>query len=302
MCLFCSENISFAYGFQFPTENVTWPTNGIRRASINSFGFGGTDVHVVVDDTVGYLNSLAESGKHCLSSFASPAARFCAKVSASGYEDEGTHGQRQWIFVWSAADEDGLRRLESAFAAHLAGLTNMRNPETYLQNMAYTLLSRRSSLPWKSFLVARSVKDLFESLRNRTLEPIRSTGRHILIFVFNGQGAQWHTMGQDLVNFAVFRESLAKSRAKLAAIGCTWNLFGKSTIAWDDHEAHKIQTKYLERTSQPTFTIQSTASQSVLLSRLHWLIFYEAGICAQLQSLAIRPEKSQPHIAWAACR
>ncbi len=34
---------------QIPQEPTPWPTRGLRRASVNSFGFGGTNSHVVLD-------------------------------------------------------------------------------------------------------------------------------------------------------------------------------------------------------------------------------------------------------------
>lgn len=34
----------------FPTESIPWPTEGLRRASVNSFGFGGSNAHAVLDD------------------------------------------------------------------------------------------------------------------------------------------------------------------------------------------------------------------------------------------------------------
>jgi acyl transferase domain-containing protein len=41
---------------QIPTESVQWPSNELRRISVNSFGFGGTNAHVVLDDTYNYLH------------------------------------------------------------------------------------------------------------------------------------------------------------------------------------------------------------------------------------------------------
>jgi acyl transferase domain-containing protein len=38
-----------------PTELVTWPNSGLRRASVNSFGYGGANAHVVIDDAYHFL-------------------------------------------------------------------------------------------------------------------------------------------------------------------------------------------------------------------------------------------------------
>ncbi len=38
-----------------PTELTPWPTQGLRRASINSFGYGGSNAHLIIDDALNYL-------------------------------------------------------------------------------------------------------------------------------------------------------------------------------------------------------------------------------------------------------
>ncbi|KAL9116075.1 MAG: hypothetical protein Q9227_000444 [Pyrenula ochraceoflavens] len=39
-----------------PTQCTPWPSDGLRRVSINSFGFGGTNCHVVLDDAHHFLH------------------------------------------------------------------------------------------------------------------------------------------------------------------------------------------------------------------------------------------------------
>lgn len=50
-----------------PTECVAWPASGLRRVSVNSFGFGGSNTHVVLDDAYHYLRDRRLSGNHCTS-------------------------------------------------------------------------------------------------------------------------------------------------------------------------------------------------------------------------------------------
>jgi acyl transferase domain-containing protein len=38
-----------------PTELTPWPADGLRRASINSFGYGGSNAHAILDDALHYL-------------------------------------------------------------------------------------------------------------------------------------------------------------------------------------------------------------------------------------------------------
>ncbi|KAI0459321.1 polyketide synthase PksD [Xylaria acuta] len=40
------------------TSSIPWPTQGLRRISVNSFGFGGSNSHVILDDAFHVLESL----------------------------------------------------------------------------------------------------------------------------------------------------------------------------------------------------------------------------------------------------
>lgn len=48
----------------FPTNNIPWPSSGVRRVSVNSFGIGGTNAHCVLDDAFHYLNERHIPGSH----------------------------------------------------------------------------------------------------------------------------------------------------------------------------------------------------------------------------------------------
>ena len=52
------------WNLQFPVKPVPWPTPDIRRISINSFGVGGTNAHVILDDACSFLSSLQIDAAH----------------------------------------------------------------------------------------------------------------------------------------------------------------------------------------------------------------------------------------------
>ncbi|KAF4443746.1 putative polyketide synthase [Fusarium austroafricanum] len=49
---------------KFPTKPELWPAKGLRRASVNAFGYGGSNAHIIVDDALHYLMDHGLTGKH----------------------------------------------------------------------------------------------------------------------------------------------------------------------------------------------------------------------------------------------
>ncbi|KAJ5942907.1 hypothetical protein N7516_003075 [Penicillium verrucosum] len=52
------------WNIAFPTEAIPWPSSGLRRVSVNSFGIGGTNAHCILDDAYHYLNDRRLTGAH----------------------------------------------------------------------------------------------------------------------------------------------------------------------------------------------------------------------------------------------
>lgn len=49
---------------EFPAKAVPWPSTGLRRASVSSFGYGGSNGHVILDDACNYLRLNGLVGLH----------------------------------------------------------------------------------------------------------------------------------------------------------------------------------------------------------------------------------------------
>ncbi|PGH17805.1 hypothetical protein AJ79_00946 [Helicocarpus griseus UAMH5409] len=52
------------WNIKFPAECISWPKPGQRRISVNSFGFGGTNAHCILDDAYHFLEGRGLSGIH----------------------------------------------------------------------------------------------------------------------------------------------------------------------------------------------------------------------------------------------
>lgn len=125
------------------------------------------------------------------------------------------------LLVLSAADKDSLKRMTELHKQHIAGITSLE----YLDSLLYTLDSRRSLLPWRSYATIENSQSITDSLTNFS-EPSRAISKPKTAFVFTGQGAQWARMGHELLANPVFRKSLQEADVYLQGLGCKWSLMG----------------------------------------------------------------------------
>ncbi|KAB5584987.1 fatty acid synthase S-acetyltransferase [Coniochaeta sp. 2T2.1] len=267
---------------KFPTENTLWPTAGLRRASINSFGYGGSNAHVILDDAYHYLHQRNLEGQHHtspqpdsrllgdtikllldntdsqingyrgdngihngtsngsintvngyrssnnaanghVSSNKTANGHASSNNTTKGHASSGTSAQDK-LFVLSAADEEGIGRLAKVYEAHLLQKTSELKDETeFLNDLSFTLSSKRSQLPYRASIVASGVDSLLEALKGK-LAPVKANNKPKVAFIFTGQGAQWWAMGRELLQTPVFLESLQFTSTYLREIGCSWTL------------------------------------------------------------------------------
>lgn len=94
-------------------------------------------------------------------------------------------------------------------------------------DLAYTLLERRSSLPWVVAIRSTSLEELAMRLEQPVVKPLNATKQPSLGFVFNGQGAQWYAMGRELIAaYPIFGASIHKAGQILEDYGAVWSLYG----------------------------------------------------------------------------
>ncbi|KAL9609780.1 MAG: hypothetical protein Q9167_005476 [Letrouitia subvulpina] len=183
-----NPNVNFT-SINIPTSLINWPPtkNGIRRAAVNSFGFGGTNCHAVLE----YFPLTA------------PVSR---------------ETSRPFLFKISAASEFSLQRLATIYADYVS------TSQPTLDRLAYTLFVRRSTLKKSLFLIATNHGDFVEKLRScqtgstriysRVSLPSQSIG-----FVFTGQGAQWAGMGKQLcTHSAIFADVINQCDHELSLL------------------------------------------------------------------------------------
>lgn len=165
-----NPNIDFS-ALDIPTKTLKWPENksGVRRAAVNSFGFGGTNGHVVLD-------------------------HFPKRALKPSITD------RPFLFNVSATSQSSLYLLAEKYADYT--LTHLPN----LMDLAHTLLAHRSSFRKTVYLTASSHTGLAEKFRQlreqqtTSLAMSPNSGSE-LAFVFTGQGAQWYDNTRAPIDF-----------------------------------------------------------------------------------------------------
>ncbi|KAL4954233.1 hypothetical protein BDW69DRAFT_183680 [Aspergillus filifer] len=208
---------------RIPSEPTPWPTNGLRRASVSSFGFGGSNSHVVLDDAYNFLRLRGLQGNH--SSAGGPKKLLCLDHQASNTNGEmNGSSDAPKLLVWSSVDEKGITRIQDSWKSFLSDPTLIPDDKAqYLHDLSYTLGLRRTHFSWRSFVVARSFDD-WAALPDNFASAARSLTSPNLALVFSGQGAQWHAMGRELLlAYPTFHESICSAGIYLKSIGCTWS-------------------------------------------------------------------------------
>ncbi|MER7760744.1 SDR family oxidoreductase [Streptomyces sp. NPDC097619] len=162
-----------------PTSLQPWPVvGGPRIAAVSSYGVGGTNAHVIVEQAPNRVSAARE-------------------VDAS--QETG-----RWTFLFSAGSEPALKRT----VERIAGWLESDGRATPLTDVAHTLAVRRSHGPSRAAVVAESRAQLVSRLRacaageaeaGIAVGTVVPTGPGP-VFVFSGHGSQWAGMTQRLLD------------------------------------------------------------------------------------------------------
>ena len=179
------------------------------------------------------MNERGIKGRHCTSERPSHLSRVAAQCQIKDdiQSDEPPRSYKlSKIFVLSASDEDGIRRLKDAYEGCISTsiIDGAADHPDYLDNVAFTLSNKRSSLPWKAFAVAQTALGLCQGLTFKNSKPNRSSVSPLISFIFTGQGSQWAGMGLELLRYPIFEASLRRSSTYLESLGCEWTLMSSS--------------------------------------------------------------------------
>lgn len=175
---------------KFPTAMQPWPRNGrVRVAGVSSFGFGGTNAHIIVSDA--------------------PAPEPAVPLTPPAAQ------RPRDVLALSARSAPALAELAQRYADRLAA-----NPETVLADLAFSANTGRAHFPVRAAIAPASHEQMLDSLRalakgdstpfirSSADQPADAKG---VVFLFTGQGSQYARMGMGLFETqSVFREALTQ--------------------------------------------------------------------------------------------
>ncbi|KAF5858310.1 hypothetical protein ETB97_004590 [Aspergillus alliaceus] len=194
----------FTSHLRVPTANQPWPElpDGTpRRASVNSFGFGGTNAHCILEtydpptasDPVTEIET-ATSGTCCI-----PA-------------------------VFSAASDSSLVTLLQSTLEFMD-----EDADVNMSGLAYNLSTKRSALQRRLAISAASIDELRDKIKS-TIEAASEKDATLpstsalpetasLLGIFTGQGAQWQGMGSQLISsIPLARRTVEELDSSLASL------------------------------------------------------------------------------------
>ncbi|KAL4874704.1 hypothetical protein BJY04DRAFT_233401 [Aspergillus karnatakaensis] len=157
-----NPRIPWDLNLKVPVEPTQWPEGTRERISMNSFGLGGSNVHVVIDsaESMGVPPRLAITDR--------------------------IPTQKSLFFV-SGNTAQAVTDLATKYGEYLE-----KNPAN-LDAMVYTLAERRERLKLRSFCIADGLTV------GKPVAPVESKAVRQVAFIFTGQGAQWVGMGREML-------------------------------------------------------------------------------------------------------
>ncbi|KAJ6082548.1 hypothetical protein N7499_007422 [Penicillium canescens] len=192
---------------QVPVEPISWPDGKSERVSVNSFGIGGTNVHVIMES---FSSSTALPTYGSLSAAVPQLLVLSAKTKKS--LQKGTENIHEYV------------------AQHRPAANNL----------AYTLNIRREHMAHRGFAILDQNGGLSDFEQSHEAPSSIS-------FVFSGQGAQWAGMGRELLSTsACFLKSIQTMDRALKQLvnPPSWTLEGE--LLKDDEESSISEPEFCQ--------------------------------------------------------
>ncbi|HEY9151630.1 MAG TPA: beta-ketoacyl synthase N-terminal-like domain-containing protein, partial [Anaerolineales bacterium] len=182
-----NPQIDFANSpFYVNTELREWKTDSVKRmAGVSSFGLGGTNAHIVMEEAPLLKSANPSRSKHLL---------LISTKSASALEQATTN-----------------------LAKHLR-----QNQHLNIADVAYTLQTGRRAFNHRRMIISSQLNDAIAVLESRDQKRILTSTQEPMdrdvVFMFSGQGSQYVNMGLELYQSEpVFKQAIDRCAEILAS-------------------------------------------------------------------------------------
>nr|BFF38249.1 hypothetical protein BACY1_00540 [Tenacibaculum mesophilum] len=223
-----NPKIPFADGPFYVNNEVIDCTNvPLMRAGLSSFGIGGTNAHVVLEEFT--KNEISDTNN--------------------------THD----LLVLSAKSASSLETHIEELALHVKN-----NPEINISDVAFTLQKGRTRFNHRSYFVGQNRNEILAALekgKSKIYTAHQSEELQHIIFLFSGQGSQYLDMGLDLyTSVDFFRTTLDKVFD--IALGLGEDL--KTKLFSANENNHKFNINQTDITQPLLFAIEYTMAKLLM--------------------------------------
>ncbi|KAH3958559.1 hypothetical protein HBH98_077040 [Parastagonospora nodorum] len=192
-------------------DNQNWPSGyDVRRISINSFGYGGANGHVIMESVDSILPGHQSFKKRGADRQDTASDLETGEMGSDGVVFK-TKTRTQFLFPFSAHDVTTLN----------ANIDSLRQvSEDYdVEDIAFTLTSRRSRFSNRTFCIVNK-HSVMDDLTDNMIRPDKRGEGTNIAMVFTGQGAQNAQMGMELMqDFPSYLRTIRELDSTLQSLG-----------------------------------------------------------------------------------
>lgn len=158
-----NPEINFESGpFYVNSELKKWESETKRLAGVSSFGIGGTNAHVILEE--------------------------------APIQESGSLPKTYQCILYSAKTRSSLER----YQAKLKDFFD-KNEKLDLADLSYTLKTGRNNYKYRKFFICKDNNDVESQLDKISFqEPFLAKEKRRIVFMFAGQGSQYYSMGREI--------------------------------------------------------------------------------------------------------
>lgn len=188
--------------------------------AVNSFGFGGTNAHIVLEEI--------PTGK-----------------TSKRRRNKNERGAPTVIPI-SAKTDGALKSYAKAFCGYLEKMDGKAD----IRDLSYSASLKKSQHEQRLAVVGNNVEDILEKIKKWELEDrilpgvvLDRVGSEVpsIAFVFSGQGSQWWGMGQELIKTEpIFRKTIEQIDRIILSMG-GWSLLQEMQRSEEDSQIDRTK-------------------------------------------------------------